>query len=155
MFSAMIDFTNVLLAALVVGAMFGVWLFLNPAGLDAGLYVSLQQQGIRGGDKVMPALGAATILVTIIAAAIGRDDRTRFGLLIAAVVCFAAAGLTTRFLNQPINRIVMTWSTDAPPPMNWTVLRDEWWRWHLVRLFAGLGGLSLLIAATLKRAWIG
>ena len=27
MFSAMIDFTNVLLAALVVGAMFGVWLF--------------------------------------------------------------------------------------------------------------------------------
>jgi hypothetical protein len=67
MFSAMIDFTNVLLAALVVGAMFGVWLFLNPTGLDAGLYVSMQQQAIRGGDKVMPALGAATIR-TIVAA---------------------------------------------------------------------------------------
>jgi uncharacterized membrane protein len=154
MFSAMIDFTNVLLAALVVGAMFGVWLFLNPAGLDAGLYVALQQQGIRGGDKVMPALGAATILVTIIAAVLGRGDRTRLGLLMAAVVCFAVAGVTTRFLNQPINRIVMTWSSDAPP-VNWAGLRDEWWRWHLVRLFAGLGGLSLLIAATLKRAWIG
>ena len=155
MFSAMIDFTNVLLAALVVGAMFGVWLFLNPAGLDAGLYVSMQQQAIRGGDKVMPALGAATILVTIVAAVLGRGDRTRLGLLIASVACFVVAGLTTRFLNQPINRIVMTWSVDAPPPMSWAGLRDEWWRWHLVRLFAGLGGLSLLIAATLKRAWIG
>jgi uncharacterized membrane protein len=134
MLSATIDFTNLLLAALVVGAMFGVWLFLNPAGLDAG---------------------AATILVTIVAAVIGRDDRTRLGLLIAAVACFVVAGLTTRFLNQPINRIVMTWSVDAPPPMSWAGLRDEWWRWHMVRLFAGLGGLSLLIAATLKRAWIG
>lgn len=102
----------------------------------------------------MPALGAATILVTIIAAVLGRDDRTRLGLLIAAVVCFVVAGVTTRFVNQPINRIVMTWRTDAPP-MNWTRLRDEWWRWHLVRLVAGLGGLSLLIAATLKRVWIG
>ena len=154
MFSAVIDFANVLLAALVVGAMFGVWLFLNPAGLDAGLYVALQQQGIRGGDKVMPALGTATILVTIVAAVLGRGDRGRLGLLVAAVGCFAVAGLTTRFLNQPINRIVMTWSANAPP-MNWAGLRDEWWRWHLVRLFAGLGGLSLLIAATLKRVSIG
>ena len=61
---------------------------------------------------------------------------------------------TTRFLNQPINRIVMTWSTDAPP-INWPGLRDEWWRWHLVRLFAGLVGLSLLITAAVKRGWIG
>jgi hypothetical protein len=154
MLSATIDFTNLLLAALLVGAMFGVWLFLNPAGLDAGLYVALQQQAIRGGDKAMPALGAVTIVVTMIAAVLGRGDRTRLGLLIAAIVCFVVAGLTTRFLNQPINRIVMTWSTDAPP-LNWPGLRDEWWRWHLVRLFAGLGGLSLLITAAVKRGWIG
>ena len=93
MFSAMIDFTNVLLAALVVGAMFGVWLFLNPAGLDAGLYVSMQQQAIRGGDKVMPALGAATILVTIVAAVLGRGDRTRLGLLIAVCRLFCGRRL--------------------------------------------------------------
>ena len=112
MLSTMIDFTNVLLAALLVGAMFGVWLFLNPAGgSDAVLYVALQQQGIRGLD-------------------------------------------TTRFLNQPIDAIVMTWQRDAPPA-NWMRLRDEWWPWHLIRLAAGLGGLSLLIAATLKRGWVG
>ena len=31
MISAVIDFADVLLAALVVGAMFGMWLILNPA----------------------------------------------------------------------------------------------------------------------------
>jgi len=154
MLSAMIDFTNVLLAALLVGAMFGVWLFLNPAGSDAVLYIALQQQGIKGLDTTMPALGAGTILATILAAVLGRGDGTRFRLLIAAAACLVVAGLITRFLNQPINAIVMTWHRDAPPA-NWTRLRDEWWRWHLIRLAAGLGGLSLLIAATLRRGWIG
>jgi len=154
MLSVLIDFTNVLLAALLVGAMFGVWLFLNPVGSDAVLYVALQQQGIRGLDKTMPALGAATIVVTIVAAVLGRADGTRLGLLVAAIACLVAAGLITRFLNQPINAIVMTWHREAPPT-NWTRLRDEWWRWHQFRLVAGLAGLSLLIAATLKRGSIG
>jgi len=154
MFSIVIDFANVLFAALLVGAMFGVWLVFNPAGLDASFYVALHQQGVRKLNTAMPALGATTILLTIAAAVLGRGDSTRFILLIGAVVCFAAAGLTTRFLNQPINAIVMTWSSDSPPS-NWTGLRDEWWRWHLIRLVAGLGGLSLLIAATLKHGWAG
>jgi uncharacterized membrane protein len=98
----------------------------------------------------MPILGAATALLTILAAVLGRDDSTRFGLLVGSVVCFVAAGLITRFLNQPINAMVITWHTDAPPA-NWTGVRDEWWRWHLIRFLAGLAGLSLLIAAMLHR----
>ena len=47
MFSTMIDFADVLLSALLVGAMFGIWLIFNPAGLPAGVYITLQQQGIR------------------------------------------------------------------------------------------------------------
>ncbi len=154
MFSLMIDFANVLVAALTVGAMFCVWLVFNPAGLDASFYVALQQQGIRTLNKAIPAIGAANILLTTAAAFLGRDDRTRLSLLIAAIVCFVAAGLITRFLNQPINVIVMTWRSDSPP-VNWTDLRDEWWRWHLIRLVAGLGGLALLVAATLKRNLVG
>lgn len=154
MFSVMIDFANLLLAALAVGAMFGVWLFFNPAGLDANFYVALHQQGIRTMNRAMPALGAATILVTVIAAVLGRDDSTRVRLLIAAVICFVAVGLITRFLNQPINAIVKTWSSNSPPA-NWARLRDEWWRWHLIRLVTGLGGLSMLIASMLKRGWVG
>ena len=150
MLSVVIDFANVFLAALLVGATFGAWLIFDPAGLEGKVYVALQQQGIRALNKTMPALGGATIVLTMAAAALGRAQARRFSLLVAAVVCFVAAGLVTRFLNQPINAIVMTWSCHAPPA-NWTGLRDQWWRWHLVRLAAGLGGLSLLIVAALKR----
>jgi hypothetical protein len=152
MFSALIEFTSVLFAALAVGSMFAVWLVFNPAGLDASFYVALHQQGIRALNRTMPALGASTILLTIAAAALGRADGTRFLLLLVAVACFVATGLVTRFLNQPINAIVMTWSTDSPP-RDWAGLRDKWWRWHLklIRLAAGLVGLSLLIAATLRK----
>ena len=150
MFSTMIHFADVLLAALLVGAMFGMWLILNPAGLAAGVYITVQQQAIRTLNRAMPLLGLITILFTVLAAVLGRNDSTRFALLVGAIVCLAASGLITRFLNQPINAIVITWHTDAPPA-NWRDVRDEWWRWHLIRLFAGLIGLSLLIAAMLQR----
>jgi uncharacterized membrane protein len=72
------------------------------------------------------------------------------GLLVGTIACLVASGLITRFLNQPINAIVITWRPDAPPA-NWTDVRNKWWRWHVIRLLAGLGGLSLLIAAMLRR----
>jgi len=154
MYSAVVDFTNILVAALLVGTMFGVWLVFNPAGLSGSNYLAVQQQGIRTLHPVMPALGAVTILVTIAASVLGRENRTRLWLLIAAVTCFAAAGLITRFRNMPINSIVITWSGDSLPA-NWTGLRDGWWRWHCIRLIAGLAGFSLVIAAALRRVWIG
>ena len=154
MLSVLVDFANLFLAALLAGAMFAVWLVFNPAGVSANSYVLLQQQAIRTLNTAMPALGAATVVVTTVAAALARRDGTRLGLLMAAVLCFAAAGLITRFQNQPINAVVITWSSDAPPS-DWTILRDAWWRWHILRLAAGLGGLTLVIAAVLRRAWAG
>ena len=149
MVALIVEFANLLLASLLVGAMFGVWLVFNPVGLAANFYVALHQQGIRALNVTLPALGAATGLMTLASVLLGQGNRTRF-LLLAAVICFAVAGLITRLLNQPINAIVMTWAVDAPPT-NWTHLRDQWWQWHLMRLVAGLAALSLLIAATLRR----
>jgi uncharacterized membrane protein len=151
MIATVIDFANLLLAALLAGAMFGVSLMLRPAGLDAVIYIVQQQNGIRALNSVMPALGGLTLLLTLAAALLARDDRTRLSLLLAAAACLLAAGLITRFLNQPINAIVMTWAANAAPA-EWTQLRDEWWRWHLVRLGFALIALSLTIAAALRRA---
>ncbi|HEU5235803.1 MAG TPA: DUF1772 domain-containing protein [Pyrinomonadaceae bacterium] len=151
MFATTIDFCNLLLASLVIGAMFGIWLSFNPAGLGAAAYVMQQQHGIRTLNGTMPILGALTILLTIAAAVLARNDGTRFTLLLGATVCFVAVALITRFLNQPINAIMITWSPDSPPA-NWVQLRDDWWRWHVVRLVVGIGGLCLLIIATLKHA---
>jgi uncharacterized membrane protein len=151
MIATVIDFADLLLSALLAGAMFGAWLILRPAGLDAVTYVVQQQNGIRALNSVMPALGGLTLLMTLAAALLARADRARLSLLIAAAVCLLAAGLITRFLNQPINAVVMTWAASAPPA-EWTQLRDEWWRWHLVRLGFALIALSLTITAALQRA---
>ena len=125
----------------------------NPFGLSASDYVVVQQQHIRALNVFMPLLGAATIILTIATTYLARDDGTRLAMLAVAVLSFIVAGLVTRFLNQPINAIVMTWPHDAPPT-DWMQLRDTWWRWHLVRLALGLLGLCLLILAILKRTMI-
>jgi uncharacterized membrane protein len=144
-----IEFADLLLASLVIGAMFGIWLSFNPAGLDAAAYVAQQQHGIRSLNVVMPISGGLTILLTVASAVVSRDHRDQLIGLIAATVCFLATGLITRFLNQPINVIVMTWSSEAPPS-NWMQLRDEWWRWHVLRTATGILGLCLLITAVLR-----
>lgn len=148
MIPLIIDFADMLLAALLVGAMFGVWLMFDPARRLPAVYITLHQQGIRTLNTPLPALGAATVILTVVASVFARTQSSRFGLLLAGAACFAIAGFVTRFLNQPINRVVMTWNTDAPPS-NWTELSDAWLRWHLIRFLFGLAGLVLLIAAAL------
>jgi len=62
--------------------------------LGATVYVPQQQHAIRALNVTMPVLGGMTVLLTIVAAVLARDDQTRLILLVVAVVCFAAAGLT-------------------------------------------------------------
>jgi uncharacterized membrane protein len=143
-----LDFANIMLAALVVGTMFGIWLGYDPVDLSANAYIQQQQHVIRALNITMPVLGALTALLTLASALLARGKRRQMVLLLAAFGCFVAAGLVTRFLNQPINAIVMTWSADAPPT-NWLELRDVWWRWHILRTAVGIVGLSLVIAARL------
>jgi hypothetical protein len=71
----------------------------------------------------MPVLGAATLLATVIAAATDGKGGPQLGLVATAAAGFLAAGLITRFLNQPINTVVMRWSAAAPPD-RWTELRE-------------------------------
>ena len=148
MSAAIIDFLDLVLCGLLVGAMWGAWLMLRPARLDAPTYVLVQQNAIRALNDILPALGALTILITL-AASLAREDRTRRIILIVAGASLAAAGIITRFSNQPINAIVMTWASDSPPA-DWTLLRDRWWYWHVVRLAFALTAFFLIIGAVLR-----
>ena len=150
MLSLIVDFTSLMLAALLVGAMFCAWLFLNPSHLNPAQYVILQQQGIRALHPSMPPLGALTIATTLIAAFLARHNSPRMGLLIAAAILFIISGIITRSVNMPINASVIQWSSSAPPE-NWTQFRDTWWRWHRLRTVLGVAALALLILAGLAR----
>ena len=48
------------------------------------------------------------------------------------------AGLATWFgMQSLINGEVMKWNIQTPPAHS-TALRDQWWRWHVVRTLAGI-----------------
>jgi hypothetical protein len=148
--SLILDFVNLFLSALLVGAMFCVWLVFDPAQLDAPHYIILQQQGIRTLHPVMPQLGALTILMTFSSAVLARENKMRMSLLVGTVILFTISGLITRFANMPINAIVRGWDSAAPPDQ-WISLRDAWWRWHCLRLCSALAGFALLVIAVFAR----
>ncbi len=148
MVANVIRFASLLLMALVVGTMFGIWLGFNPSGLTAATYVEQQQHAIRALNTLLPVLGAVCILLTAALAALTKDDKRARYLLVAAAICLAAAGLITRFGNQPINAVVMTWSAQTPAA-NWMELRDTWWQWHILRTTAGISALVLALLAAL------
>ncbi len=148
MLLTLLNFASLFSAALVSGALFGLWLLMKPGGLDARSYVILQQQGIRALNKVMPVLGATSIILTIAFAILEHNDRVRCWFLAGSAAFYLASGVITRFCNQPINSTIMAWKMDQIPS-DWTSLRDLWWQWHRVRVATAFVALCLRIAATL------
>ena len=148
MAASSIRFVSLLLTSLLVGTMFGIWLGFNPSALTATAYVEMQQNAIRALNISLPALGRVCILLTAALAVLTRNDKGSRYLLVAAAMCLALAGVVTRFGNQPINAVVMTWSAEALAA-NWMELRDTWWHWHILRTAAGVGALALALLAAL------
>lgn len=148
MTAGVIRFVLLLVLALLVGAMFGILAGYDPRSLSATAFVEQHQNAVRGLNVLLPVMGAVCILLTLALAVMAKDDTRARYLLAASAVCLIAAGLITRFGNQPINAIVMTWSPRTPPA-SWMELRDTWWQWHVARTFAGIAGLALTLSAVL------
>ena len=148
MLTTLTRFVFLMALALLVGSMFGIWVGFNPTGLSASAYIEQQQSAIRSLNTLLPVMGATCILLAVLVAALAkRDMRCRILLGVAVVLLFAAA-LVTRFENQPINAVVMTWNI-VSPAANWAQLRDEWWQWHIVRTIASIAALAFALAAIL------
>jgi uncharacterized membrane protein len=142
-------FLLLLVLALLVGTMFGIWVGFNPMSLSASAYVEQQQNAIRSLNTLLPAMGAACIALAVALAVVARDNRRCRYLLLAAVVLLVFAAAVTRFGNQPINAVVIAWNAQSPPA-EWVQLRNEWWQWHIARTLAAIGSLVLVIVASLS-----
>ena len=140
---------NIIFAALIAGGMFVIWVGYDPAALSPSTYVEQQQNAIRALNVVMPVLGAIAIALTLVSAFLQRKDRAAFVLLVVAAAFLIISALVTRFGNQPINALVMSWDI-ARPPANWTELRDQWWGFHRLRTFCGLIALALITWASIN-----
>ena len=139
-----IKVTCLVFASVLVSAIVGVAVFGNPAGLSGTDYALRQQALIRTLNTPMPILGAVTILLGLISAFSGGGGRHAFGWWIVGAILMIMAGLVTRFYNQPINAVVMTWVPQALPS-NWQSLRDDWWHWHKIRTALSVLGFALFV----------
>ncbi|MEZ5605177.1 MAG: hypothetical protein R3E41_13495, partial [Burkholderiaceae bacterium] len=81
---SILGFANLLLAALVIGTVFGIWLGYDPSGLSAAAWVEQQQHAVSALNTILPALGAVTIALTLASAGLARGDRRAFASLLCA-----------------------------------------------------------------------
>lgn len=143
----MLQVASLVVTSLLVGSMFGIWRGFDPASFSPSTFVEVQQGAIRGLNTLLPGMGIAAVVLTIILAFLARARSARL-LYVGAALALAVAGAVTRFENQPINEMVMGWT--GLPPEGWQAWRDLWWNWHLTRLAAAFAGEILLINAVLS-----
>ena len=144
-----IQFSDIVLTGLIAGIIFGIWIGYNPRDLSAATYVEQQQNAIHALNVLMPILGLISILLTVVYAVMCKREKSKRNLLFIATILLIVSGLITRFGNQSINAIVITWNLETIPD-TWTALRDKWWSFHIMRTLSTMIAFALIVWATIN-----
>lgn len=134
------------MTGLVAGSVFAVLRGYDLAQYSPAVFLEVQQGAVRGLNALLPILGIVATALVVALAVIERRNRRTLILLVVAALLLAVSGLVTRFGNQPINDLVMTWSPDTLPA-NWEAIRDSWRGFHLVRVITSIAAFATLSAA--------
>lgn len=148
---SLIRFINLILAALLAGTSFGIWIGLNPMAYSPATYLEQQQHLVRSLNTLMVSLVIAATLVTLVSAWLQRGNKAVFVTLLIAAACFASCIFISRFGNLPIQKEMLGWTADRLPD-NWSSLRDRWWSFHIMRTIAELIALVLVAWTASKPA---
>ena len=79
-----------------------------------------------------------------------RTKTLTFRLTLSALLMLVAAFLVWGIFIEPINAVVDTWTASSFPE-NWTLYRDRWHLFHIVRLILLTIGMSSLIGSVLVK----
>jgi uncharacterized membrane protein len=148
--TSIIRFLNIIIAALLAGTSFGIWIGFNPLNLSPTTYIEQQQNMVRALNGLMITLVLSATIITIISAILQRGDKQVFIPLIIASIFFIACVIISRFGNQPINNALLTWTSDTIPN-NLSELREKWWTFHIFRTIAELIALCLVTWTSIKK----
>jgi uncharacterized membrane protein len=150
MATSIVRFLNIIVAAILAGVSFGIWIGFNPSGLSPSAYIEQQQNMLQSLRTLMVSLVVIATLITILSAFLQKHDKPTFISLIIAGVFFIVCILVTLFGNKPIDDIVITWNKDAIPD-NWVDLRDNWWSFHILRTIAEIIALLLVTWVSIRK----
>jgi hypothetical protein len=150
MLAVILRFAMLIISALLAGAMVAIGMVFNSSESLFPKYLVQHQNLVKTFNVFMPLLGLAAIILTLSSAFNERANRTITVSLVIAAVLFIASGLITRFGNQPINAIVMTWTPDIVPN-NWNALREKWMTLHVVRTVSSLLAFCIIAWSIVRK----
>lgn len=151
MTTSLIRFTNIVIAALLAGTSFGIWVGLNPSNYSPSTYIEQQNHLVLSLNTLMVSLVVIATLVTAVSAYLQRKNRIVFIALLVAAASFASCIFISRFGNLPIQKEMLTWNAYSLPG-NWIMMRDKWWSFHIMRTIAELIALALVAWASIQKA---
>ncbi len=146
----LIRFVNIIVAALLAGTSFGIWMGLDPSAYSSETYIEQQQNLVRSLNTLMVALVFVAAVITLISAYLQRRNKMNFIILLIAAACFICCIIISRFGNVPIQDEILTWKAGSIPG-NWSTLRDKWWSLHILRTIAELVALVLVTWTNIKK----
>ncbi len=146
-----IRFANIILAALLAGTSFGIWMGFNPINYSASTYLEQQLNLVRSLHILMVSLVIIVTIVTLISAFLQRKNKTVFITLLFAAAFFASCIFISRLGNLPIQNEMLSWNANSLPD-NWTILRDKWWSFHIMRTVAELIALVLVVWTSVQKS---
>jgi len=147
---ALIRFLSIILAALLAGVSFGIWIGFSPGRLSQSAYLEQQQNLVASLKTLMIALVVLGALITGVSAFLQRTNKVVFLSLLIATLSLISCMIITKFGNVPIDDMVMTW-TVGTMPANWTTLRDNWVSFHIMRTWTELVALVLIVWSSIKK----
>jgi archaellum biogenesis protein FlaJ (TadC family) len=150
MVTPLVRFLNIIVAALLAGISFGIWIGFNPTALSPSTFIEQQQNMLQSLRTLMVSLVVIATLITIFSAYLQKYDKSTFISLIIAAIFFIACILITLLGNKPIDDKVITWTKDAIPN-NWTDLRDNWWSFHILRTIAEIIAFLLVTWTSIRK----
>ena len=150
MITSIIRFTNIILVALLAGTSFGIWMGLNPINYSVSTYLEQQQHLVSSLQNLLVTLVVIATLVTIASAFLQRQNKPVFIALLFAAGFLVSCIIITRFGNLPIQKEMLTWNANSFPE-NWTMLRDKWWNFHIMRTITELIALVLVAWTSVQK----
>jgi uncharacterized membrane protein len=145
------QFINIFLSALVTGVFWGSWLGLSRsiASFPPETFLAIGHTMIDNLAPVMPILMPAAMLATlpVLFLLYRRRSKALYPTL-AGLALFVIALLITLIVEVPIDNQIKEW-TATSLPANWQQLRDRWELFHVIRTWASVAGLALLLTGAL------
>ena len=146
-----VELINIILSAIVGGMYWGPWLALSRSlnTFEPGVFLAIVNRLNRNMASLMTWLTPLGLLSTLPTLFLSFGSHpTTFYLTLAGFVCFLIALIITLRIEVPIVMQIITWHVSALPP-NWQQLRDRWVSFHIIRVVAGIVGLTLLVAGAM------